>query len=154
FAAVAIVALDMRKLELRLVAGTQEPFSITVPNDHRPGLIPKDAQPSLVAAFNGGFKAIHGHWGMMLGGETFLAPRDIACTAALYKDDRLDIRTWSEIKSTEGEMKWYRQTPPCLVEQGKTNTTLDEGEYSRGWGATVSGDTVIRRSAIGTDKDH
>ncbi len=49
-------------------------------------------------------------------------------------------------------MSAYRQTPPCLVQQGKVNDTLEGGEYNRNWGSTVSGETVIRRSAIGLDK--
>jgi hypothetical protein len=48
-------------------------------------------------------------------------------------------------------MYGWRQTPPCLVEEGKTNSALDV-EYNKNWGATVSGETVIRRSAIGVDK--
>jgi len=42
-------------------------------------------------------------------------------------------------------MNGYRQTPPCLVEQGKVNTALESVEYNKNWGATVSGETVIRR---------
>jgi hypothetical protein len=48
-------------------------------------------------------------------------------------------------------MLYYRQTPPCLVEQGATHKVLEWDENAKGWGATVSGDTVIRRSAIGLD---
>ena len=47
-----------------------------------------------MAAFNGGFKAMHGHYGMMLDGETFVPPRDIGCTVAMYKDGGLKIRTF------------------------------------------------------------
>src|SRR5690242_21516510 len=86
FAAIAVVAIDLKRVDLHLVAGTQEPASDKVPADHRPGIVPKEAFGDLIAAFNGGFKAIHGHWGMMLGGETFVAPRDVGCTTALYKD--------------------------------------------------------------------
>jgi Phosphodiester glycosidase len=151
FAAVAVVAIDLARIDLRLVAGTSEPYNEKIPTDHRPGLIPKDAAGDLVAAFNGGFKAVHGHWGMMLNGETFVPPRDVACTVALYRDGSLKIRTWPEVKASAEQMVGYRQTPPCLVEEGKTNTALDV-EYAKGWGATVSGETVIRRSAIGLDK--
>lgn len=152
FAAVAVVAMDLKRVDLRLVAGTQEPESRKVPSDHRPGMIPKEAFPDLVAAFNGGFKAIHGHWGMMLGGETYVVPRDVGCTVAMYKDGALKIRTWPAVKDDEPQMAFYRQTPPCLVEQGKIHNTLEATEYSKNWGATVSGETVIRRSAIGVDK--
>jgi hypothetical protein len=151
FAAVAVVAIDLRRVDLHLVAGTSEPFSNNVPADHRPGLIPKADVADLIAAFNGGFKAVHGHYGMMLNGETYVVPRDIACTVGLYRDGSIKIRTWPELKPSEGQMIGYRQTPPCLVEEGKTNAALDI-EYNKNWGATVSGETVIRRSAIGIDK--
>jgi hypothetical protein len=152
FAAVAVVALDLRRLELHLVAGAQEPASSKVPAERRPGVVPKDALPDLVAAFNGGFKAIHGHYGMMLDGETYLPPRDIGCTIAMYKDGALRVRVWPEVKDDEPKLAYYRQTPPCLVTQGKVNTALESVEYNKNWGATVSGETVIRRSAIGVDR--
>jgi hypothetical protein len=150
FAAVAVVAMDLRRTTLHLVAGTSEPQG-NVPQDHRPGLVPKDAAADLIAAFNGGFKAMHGHYGMMLDGETFVVPRDIACTVGLHRDGAIKIGTWRDLKSSEAQMQGYRQTPPCLVEDGKINSALDL-EYSKNWGATVSGETVIRRSAIGIDK--
>ncbi len=152
FAAVAVIAIDLRRVDLHLVAGTQEPSSSTVPAEHRPGIVPKEAQADLVAAFNGGFKATHGHYGMMIDGETFLPPRDVGCTVAMYKDGTMRIRTWPTVKETADAMRAYRQTPPCLVEQGKVNTQLEGVEYNKNWGATVSGETVIRRSAIGLDK--
>jgi hypothetical protein len=89
---------------------------------------------------------------MMLDGETFVPPRDIGCTVAMYKDGGVKIRTWPAVKETVGDMSGYRQTPPCLVEQGKVNETLESVEYNKNWGAAVSGETVIRRSAIGLDK--
>jgi hypothetical protein len=150
FAAVAVVAMDLRRTTLHLVAGTSEPQG-NVPQEHRPGLVPKDAAGDLIAAFNGGFKAMHGHYGMMLDGETFVVPRDIACTVGLYRDGAIKIGTWRDLKANEAQMLGYRQTPPCLVEDGKINSALD-AEYSKNWGATVSGETVIRRSAIGIDK--
>lgn len=150
FAAVAIVAMDLRRTTLHLVAGTSEPQG-NVPQERRPGLVPKEAAADLLAAFNGGFKAMHGHYGMMLDGDTFVIPRDIACTVGLYRDGSIKIGTWRGLKTDEPQMQGYRQTPPCLVEDGKTNSALDL-EYSKNWGATVSGETVIRRSAIGIDR--
>jgi hypothetical protein len=150
FAAVAVVAVDLRRLELSFVAGTTEPESMKVPKERRPGLVPSDKQADLVAAFNGGFKATHGHYGMMIAGDTFLVPRDIACTIALYRSGPIKIRTWPALAPSEADMTAYRQTPPCLVEQGVANAALGL-EYNRNWGATVSGETVIRRSALGID---
>lgn len=153
YAAVAIVAIDLSRVGLNLVAGTIEPTSTTLTREQRPGLVPQSAFADLVAVFNGGFKAEHGHYGMMLGGTTLLPPRDIACTVGLYKDGSLKIRTYTELKASEGDMSAYRQTPPCLVEEGKINDRLLAADNSKGWGAAVGGDTVIRRSAIGLDAD-
>jgi hypothetical protein len=150
FAVIAVVAIDLDRLELELVAGTHEPESDRVPRDHRPGLVPESRRGELVAAFNGGFKAMHGHYGMMLGGETFVAPRDIACTLAFRKNEELAIGTWSSMKADISEIEAYRQTPPCLVEKGEAHVGLSQ-EYNRNWGAAVDGDTIIRRSAIGLD---
>jgi hypothetical protein len=152
FAAVAVVAIDLKELELELVAGFDEPKSQAVTRAERPGLIPEADRAAAVAVFNGGFRAMHGNYGMKLGDKTFIPPRDIACTLAMYPDDRLDIRTWSQIKDTEPTMVGYRQTPPCLVEQGEPNPALLQ-EFNRNWGATVGGDTIIRRSALGLSKD-
>lgn len=150
FAAVAVVAVDLARVELHMVAGTQEPYSTTVPKEHRPGLVPPDQTHALLAVFNGGFKAEHGHYGMMLGGEIFLAPRDIACTIAFEKGGALRIRTWTELKDKQDDLAAWRQTPPCLVEQGSTHKALAL-EFNKNWGAAVGGETIIRRSAIGLD---
>lgn len=150
FAAVAVVAIDLSRVSLHLVAGTQEPESTTVPREERPGLIPADRASEVIAAFNGGFKAMHGHYGMMLAGATYLAPRDIACTIGLYRDGTVRIGKWTSLRDSEPEMHAYRQTPPCLVQQGTLHAHLSES--NRNWGATVSGETIIRRSALGIDK--
>jgi hypothetical protein len=149
FAAIAVVAIDLTRVDLKLVAGTKEPFSNDVPAERRPGLVPAEHAGDLIAAFNGGFKAMHGHYGMMLDGDTFLPPRDIACTIALYPDNTVRVRTWPALRGDEQRMTAYRQTPPCLVEQGELNGALYDS--NRNWGATVSGETVIRRSALGVD---
>ncbi len=149
FAAVAVVAMDLSRIGLHLVAGVNEPQSEKIPAAERPGLIPAVEQPNLIAVFNGGFKALHGQYGMMLGGKAFLPPRDIACTVGLYRDGSLRIRTWPNISGTQSDMVAYRQTPPCLVEQGVLNDKLTES--TKNWGATVSGETIIRRSSIGVD---
>lgn len=152
FAALAVVAIDTSALELHLVAGTKEPESMRLRPDERPGRIPDEHAPLLFAAFNGGFKATHGQYGMMIGGVELLPPRDIACTFARYKEGGFRIATFSKIKGEVESMLYYRQTPPCLVEDGELHQAL-ASEYAKGWGATVSGDTVIRRSAIGLSRD-
>jgi hypothetical protein len=78
FARIAIVAIDATRVRLHAVAGTGEPVS-PAPVE-RTGLIPASDFPSLVAAFNGGFRAMHGHYGMMVNGQTLLPPQPGTCS--------------------------------------------------------------------------
>jgi phosphodiester glycosidase len=154
FAVLAVVAIDMHAFDLHLMAGTTEPLSQRIQIKDRPGKVPPVEAPYLFAAFNGGFRATHGQYGMLLDGIEYLPPRDFACTFASYKDGSFKIGTWSDIKADKEQMVYYRQTPPCLVEAGDVHKLLHYNEYAKGWGATVSGDTIIRRSAIGLDAEH
>ncbi len=149
---VAIVAIDLRRIDLRLVAGTVEPASKTVPEEHRPGLVPADDLADLIAVFNGGFMAKHGSWGMMLGGEVYVPPRDEGCTIGMYKDGALRIGAWPALKDTTGNMAGYRQTPPCLIEQGELHPVLLAEPDTKKWGTSETGEREIRRSALGLDR--
>ncbi len=154
WAAVAIVAVDLRSVDIHFVLGRHEPESSEKEALalERKALIPEEDFGILLGAFNGGFKAVHGHWGVMTEGVTLLKPRDEGCTVAFFRDGSMAIQTWSDLKSREEEMVWYRQTPRCLVEEGKTHPWL-RAEGTTLWGAAVGGNTVIRRSAIGLSQD-
>jgi hypothetical protein len=104
----------------------------------------------MFAAFNGGWQAVHGHFGMMVDGATLLAPRDQACTVALYKSGAMRIAPWTAIAPEADQLVAYRQTPPCLRENGSHNSLL--ADTSKNWGAAVDGATVIRRSALGLNQ--
>ena len=150
YARVAIVAMDATRLRLHAVADTVEPVSAA--RVARPGLIPRADLAALVAAFNGGFKAIHGHYGMMVDGQTILPPQPNADTIAIYRDGRVRIAPWSIISDTLPSLQSFRQTPAFLAYQGQVNSALaDEQLFS--WGKSVSGKTVIWRSALGISAD-
>lgn len=147
----AIVAVDLRRASLHLVAGTLEPKSTAVPAEHRPGLIPAEDQADLIAVINGGFMSKHGGYGMRIGEDTFLPPRDDACTIAILSDGSLRIGTWSALKAAEKSMAAYRQTPPCLVEKGVVHPTLIADPTTHRWGTSETGEIEVRRSALGLD---
>ncbi len=147
----AIVAIDRRRVDLRFLAGTEEPKSTSVPRERRPGVIPEADHPDLLAVFNGGFMAKHGSWGMRIGADTFLPPKDEACTVAFVNDGSLRIRTWTTLAPALATLAAYRQTPPCLLEQGVANPVLAADPKTRRWGSSETGDTTIRRSALGLD---
>ena len=150
YARVAIVAMDATRLRLHAVAGTNEPASSA--NAPRSGLIAAADLASLVAAFNGGFRAIHGHYGMMVDGQTILPPQPSADTIAIYRDGRVRIAPWSAIANTLPQMQSFRQTPAFLAYQGQVNSALAHEELFF-WGKSVSGKTVIWRSALGVSAD-
>jgi hypothetical protein len=146
---VTLVAVDLHRVALHLVAGTLEPLSTTVPVERRPGVVPAADLPSLLAVMNGGFLTRHGTWGVMVAGDVFLPPHDDGCTVALYPDGKVRIRTYRELAATAADMVAFRQTPPCLVEQGAVLPALLGDEKPRRWGLSITGGVDIRRSALG-----
>jgi len=154
WSAVTVVAADLRQVRLNLVAGRWEPKATEKEglSYKRTGLVPESAHDGLLAAFNGGFKLEHGHYGMRIDGVTLVKPRSKVCTIAMHADDRLEIGSWERFEEQDRELRWWRQTPFCMWERGKLHVGLKFGENTH-WGATVDGDTVIRRSAIGVSED-
>jgi hypothetical protein len=149
---VVIVAIDLTRVGVNLVAGTHEPLSEEVPPQHRPGLVPPADLPKLIAVMNGGFMARHGSWGMVIRGETFLPPQPEGCSVALI-DGHVEIRTHAALTHKPSEIRALRQTPPCLVERGKVNPVLLGAEKPRAWGMSETGGIDIRRSALGVSSD-
>lgn len=151
FTSMVVAAFDLRRAELHLVAGTHEPTSKTVPPENRPGLIAAPHHAQLVAAFNGGFQAQHGGYGMMVGPDVFLPPREDACTIGLVRDGTVRIGEWTSLQAAVGEWRAYRQTPPCLLIDGELNPALESEWKRRRWGGAVDGKKEVRRSAMGVD---
>jgi len=152
YAELFVFALDLSKVSVHAVAGSIEPKSADpAPDVARPGIVPEAERDELIAAFNGGFKAEHGQFGMMAAGAELLAPKPRSCTFAASADGRLRIAPWSSLADTSG-LTWWRQTPGCMLQDGQLHPGL-RAEDSRNWGATLEGKTVIRRSAVGLSAD-
>lgn len=148
---VTLVALDLRRVALHLVAGLLEPTSTGVAPTHRTGLVPAEEQADLLAVFNGGFMQRHGHWGMRLGADVYVPQRTEGCTVALYPGGAVRIRPWPDLAATEASASAWRQTPPCLVDGGALHPVLLSDPKTRAWGGAVGGALTIRRSALGLD---
>lgn len=149
-----VVAVDLRRSAVFPVAGYREPksFEKEALKYERPAIIPEKHREELLAAFNGGFMTEHGYYGMKVDGVTLVKPRDKACTFAQFDDGSLTIATWSNIKDREAHIAWFRQAPGCMYENDKMHVGLSNPETSA-WGATLDGETVIRRSAVGLNAD-
>jgi hypothetical protein len=147
-----VVVVDLRRVDVHAMVGYQEPRS-TKPEAaayKRNAKIPEADHADLLAAFNGGFMTEHGGYGMRLDGVTFVDPKDKACTLAKYKDQSMGIGPWTALAAKESDMLWYRQAPNCMYVDGEMHPLL-QAPNVRHWGATLDGDTVIRRSAVGMD---
>jgi hypothetical protein len=70
----------------------------------------------------------------------------------MYKDESLAIAPWTALEKRTADMLWYRQAPNCMYVDGEMHPRL-RAPNVRHWGATLDGDTVIRRSAVGLSKD-
>ncbi len=150
WAEVFVVAIDLRRVRLHAVAGTREPAADSPAGEQyeRKALIPDEHAEELLAAFNGGFMTEHGGYGMKVDGVTLVKPKPSACTIAVYNDDSIRIGPWTELSADEAQMRWLRQAPECMWHRDKLHAGLQGGK-GRKWGATLDGNTVIRRSAIG-----
>ena len=152
YAQVRVVAFNLSSVHLHYLVGRDEPQS-EVKGD-RPGSIPaEDRQPGvLLAVFNGGFKARHGHFGVMTGGITWLPPKDGLGTLALYQDGHLKMGAWgSEVQPEPGQLAW-RQNGPLIIQDGKVNPLVEEHNPAL-WGLTIEEMAPIWRSAIGLSRD-
>ncbi|WP_437627265.1 hypothetical protein [Sorangium sp. So ce1151] len=149
-----VVAVDLSGVDVHLMAGSREPAATTEEGKtyERRAKVPEAHQAQLLAAFNGGFMTEHGQWGMRVDDVTLVRPREQGCTLALHRDGRVQIGPWSRLAADEGSMRWWRQTPSCMVDEGELHPLLRASEV-RNWGATLDGNTVIRRSAVGLDRE-
>lgn len=154
WAQVAVVAMDLRQIELHLVPGTIEPATQLkeAREKKRTGVVAPDDLATVLAAFNGGFMTTHGNYGVKADGVVWVTPHGSACTIAQFPNDELLIRSWEELESRQADTLWFRQTPMCMVEQGELHKGLaiEENTY---WGATLDKDTIIRRSGMGMSED-
>ena len=62
------------------------------------------------------------------------------------------IASWPTIAPGAGSLAAYRQSPPCLVEQGTVAPELLAETRVGRWGAAEGGKRDVRRSALCLDK--
>ncbi len=154
YAAVALVRMDLSQLELHVMPGYLEPAhpaELTQVIPH-PGVIPTSDQSILVAAFNGGFKAAHGHYGMMVQGFTLLPPIPNMATVAIYRDGHVQMGVWGKDIVPSADMVAFRQNCPPLLEAGQLNPNVLVDSNQGGWGYTTNTD-ITWRTGIGITQD-
>jgi hypothetical protein len=152
YAVAAIVAFDLTATRLHFVLGSDEPRSSV--HVSRPGRIPTaDFRPGrLLAAFNGGFKTEHGHFGAMVAGTVVLPPRPVLGTVAIDAAGRVRLGSWGTSGIPSSSAVAWRQNGPLIVQDGRVNPhtlVYDPAD----WGVTVHHAAATWRSALGIAAD-
>lgn len=153
YAVTAIVAFNLKISTLHFVMGFEEPQSSV--KFKRTGKIPAgDAKPGvLLAAFNGGFKARHGHFGAMADGVVALPPRDGLGTVAIYNDGAVHIGAWGTQITADKDLAAWRQNGPLIIDQGRIDPRTADASANEWGGNTVKNTTPSWRSALGISAD-
>jgi hypothetical protein len=154
YAGIALVRIDLSKLQLHMMPGFLEP-SHTADVQHafpNLGLMPDSDQSRLIAAFNGGFKAINGHYGMMVNGVTMLPPTPGIATIAIYRDGHVQIGAWGQDILPSSDIAAYRQNCPLILQNGQLNPEVSVDDRTV-WGQTIGNKEVTWRTAVGITKD-
>jgi hypothetical protein len=149
---VDVVAFDLAHTRLHYVLGTIEPYSPDSPKrsgriadaDRTPGL--------LLAMFNGGFKAIHGHFGAMADGIVALPPKPGLGTLAIYGDGSVRLGAWGTDITPSPDITAYRQNGPLMIDRGVINPAVNNFS-PQDWGYTIKAVTPTLRSGIGLSAD-
>ncbi len=153
YSAVALVRIDLSRLQLHLMAGYLEPahpsqISILIPEL---GKVPSVDQSHLIAAFNGGFKGINGRYGMMVNGFPLLPPQDGLGTVAIYRDGHVQMGSWGLDIFPTADMIAFRQNCPPLIDAGQINPALYLNNR-KAWGYTGNTD-ITWRTGLGITQD-
>ncbi len=154
YAGIALVRIDLSRLQLHMMPGFLEPSHTAEVQHQFPnlGLMPATDQSRLIAAFNGGFKAVNGHYGMMVNGVTLLPPLPGLATLAIYRDGHVQIGAWGQDLLPSPDIVAYRQNCPLILQNGQLNPEVAV-DNRMVWGQTIGNHDVTWRTAVGISKD-
>ncbi len=124
---VYVTLWDPRQIALHMEAGTVEPISAN--GEHGSGVVPRtpEVMKHFVAAFNGGFQAQHGEYGMQSNGIEYLPPKPYAATVMELRDGSNGFGAWpgphagAESTPAPDDVVAFRQNLTALVQDGRFN---------------------------------
>jgi hypothetical protein len=141
--------LDPKRVRFELYAGSQEPGG---PGWNLMAPLPASVRPSLVAAFNSGFKLSDSHGGFYAEGRQAPGHSLINGQASLviYKDGTATVGLWGRDAQMGPNIEAVRQNLVLLVDNGQEAPDLDHDSLVR-WGFTPGNKTFVWRSGVGVD---
>ncbi len=116
------------------------------------GKIPVESQNSnLLAAFNGGFRYVHGNYGLKTETSLIHPPKNNIGTLIMYKNGTFDIVKWNSAMLADSSIIAYRQNCPLMVENNQV--TKDIKKSMAVWGFTIDNKVLTWRSGVGISAD-
>jgi hypothetical protein len=118
---VYVTLWDPRLVALHMEAGTVEPVSAT--GEAGPGQIPRTPEVvrHVIGAFNGGFQATHGEFGMQANGALYLPPKPYAATVMELRDGTTAFGAWPTNTEVPPEVLSFRQNMNFMVQNDRYN---------------------------------
>ncbi|HMA37919.1 MAG TPA: phosphodiester glycosidase family protein, partial [Chloroflexia bacterium] len=149
YALVYMVAFDPQRVRLHMVPGTKEPVSPF--GRSGPGQVASEDLRDLVAAFNGGWKSVHGNYGMLVDGQQIAppSPRLDTATLAEHADGRIEIASWKTLQHAT-DLISYRQNCPMMIDNG---TIAVQDHITSTWGLSLLSQMYVWRSGLGMTAD-
>jgi hypothetical protein len=137
--------MDTSRLRFVLHPGSQEPGGGPWPV---PKVLTSAERPSLVAAFNGGFRLDAARGGFFEGGRTVGRLRPGAASLVITTDGRASVGQWGRDVGPGPSVEAVRQNLDLLVDGGRVVAGLDSNAQGR-WGATIGNQLYVWRSGVG-----
>jgi len=151
YALVGVLLIDSRRIRLSMTGGTVDPGGDR--GVKGPGVIPAEAQSKLLVAWNGGFKGLHGSYGMIADGKEYRPMRAGLATICSYKDGAMKMGEWGVDMAPGDNIVACRQNAVLLVKDGLVSKRTAEGNDTWGYVAVNSAEFITWRSAVGVTKD-
>jgi hypothetical protein len=107
--------------------------------------VPKDLQPVLLGAFNGGFRFEHIKGGYKNEGRSVKELKDGEGTIAISKTGKVSIGEFGRDMKDDGTWMSFRQNLPLLVDQG---VSMVDARSDTWWGADFGNVLFVLRSSI------
>jgi len=141
--------IDTKLLSARLYSGSYipggGPYKYNTP-------LPLDAESSLVAAFNGGFRLADSQAGYYTEGVTVRPLVGGAASLVIYKNGTATVGAWGTELTMTPNVVVVRQELRLLVDNGQPAPGLATNEKAQ-WGTVLGNSIYVSRSAVGVTSD-
>jgi len=140
--------MDTMLLRAVLVVGLQEPGGPQTWGAQ----VPLSARPTLVTAFNSGFKIDAALGGVYTEGQMVHPLVDGAASLVIDKRGRANVGAWGRDFQLSPDIASVRQNLSLIVDNGQTAPGLPSNDNGA-WGATVGNKVFVWRSGVGVDRN-